>query len=955
MKSSFFRKAFSEDGKKRYGYILFTILLCMSLCCFSWIIFSGRSFIWSGEGWSKHYRALVYYSDYLKEIFRHLFADHALIIPEWDFYIGEGGDIMGSLLSGTAGDPVAFLSVFVPASAMPGFYAFSIVLRMYLAGLAFMALCFGTGQKNRCAILAGAIGYSFCGWGLYYAVRIPCYLNPLIWLPLIILGIEKIIRGKKPYLLIFATAFSAAGSLWSLRTTAVVTLIYVAIRLFFIFRAQAEEAAKDLLCILLASALGILLAGIMLLPASAAAAGESGIGTFSLFGLLYPAFFYNALPGAVFSNSTGYVFGYIIGLTAPAFLAVVLVFAGKKEDLFLKVLTAIGLAGVLIPAVGVCFGGDSSVTGSWSFALALLCMYILVKKWDVLANLPQKQWKVLTAVSVIYFVLCVCCCFSRIGSACAAIPVIFLTLLVIRENSEDGKGAAPKQAFLLGVVVFQVICSAFWMYAPGAGNFVSYLMENDRLAASWENNEAAALKSVTKDQEEQGYVRITGRGLTENAGVSEQISAADHDDRTTPSALAGAQYYTAVNGDTAGMPYGYTLVDTVNGNPTQEEELKKLEKEFEGQEVTDAQKGKITGKTSTKYSVFKNDHALNIGYCYDSYFTKETLESLNAVQKQEAYLKAACVDETPGEIAGADLQMPEYLADYDLECTGGEISEGHNCIITTADNTSAVITLKEEIPKAEFYVEFTGLTFTPTREYDLYFGGQSVDPLNLYNRTNWDLLLTSTRDEVRKDRKLFDPNQDVNITVEPSAGRKKDIVFRFDEPGRDRIVNLGYTESAALTFRLTFPKRGVYSYDSLNVYAVPVEGFDAGIENLQKNMLEDVTVGTDTLTGSLSLDEPKLLCLAVPYSKGWKAYIDGKKTKNLCVNESYQGIVVPAGEHTIEYRYHTPRKSAGALLTLLGLAGTAAWIIYDVRKKKKASAPAEMTAAADPVSEEAEP
>ena len=883
MKDSFFRKAFSDDGKKSYYYILFTILFgIVSLCCFSWIIFSGRTFIWSGEGWSLHYKALVYYSDYLKEIFRHLFTDHALIIPEWDFYIGEGGDIMSSLLSGTAGDPAAFLSVFVPASAMPAFYAFSNVLRLYLAGLAFSALCFGTGQKNRCGIMAGAIGYSFCGWGLYYAVRVPCYLNPLILLPLIILGIVKLIRSKRPYLLIFC------------------------------------------LC----------LAGMMLLPALTTASGESRLRGFGLFGLVYPAFYYDALPGTLFSNSNaGYVYGLIIGLTAPAFLAVILLFVKRKEDTFLKVLTVICLACILIPACGGISFGKDSMPGSWSFALALLCSYILVKKWNELTDLPERQWLMLTAAGIVYFVLCMCCRLSRTNSACAALPVIFMTLLIIG-SSGDGKTAALKQPLLLGVTVFQVIVIAFWMYSPDADNFAGSLMESGEIETTWVNNEAAIVRSLAGEED---YVRSSGRDLAQNAGVFERISAAQYDDRTAPLALAGVQYYTVRNNDAAGMPYGYTLVDTVNGNPTQEEELQKLEKEFEGQEISDAQKDKIKGKTSTLYSVYKNDHALGIGYCYDSYFTEETLASLNAVQKQEAYLKAACVDMAPGEIEEADLKMHEYLLSYDLECAGKEISEGYNRFITTEENTEAVITLSEEIPNAEFYIELTGLTFTPTPQYDLYFGEQSVDPLNLYTRTNWDLLQVINQDKIRQDKELFNPLQNVNITIEPSAGKKKDIRFRFDEPGQDHLVNLGYTKSPAAGFKLTFPKMGVYAYESLNVYAVPMEEFDGSVEKLQENMLSDVTFGTDTLTGSLSLDEPKLLCVAVPYSKGWKAYIDGDKVQNLRVNEHYQGVVVPAGEHTIEYRYHMPFRKAWFFLMWLVLAGTIVWFICDGRKRRRQS------------------
>lgn len=39
--------------------------------------------------------------------------------------------------------------------------------------------------------------------------------------------------------------------------------------------------------------------------------------------------------------------------------------------------------------------------------------------------------------------------------------------------------------------------------------------------------------------------------------------------------------------------------------------------------------------------------------------------------------------------------------------------------------------------------------------------------------------------------------------------------------------------------------------------------------------------------------------LAVPYSKGWKGYIDGSESEVFLVNDHYLGMSVPEGEHDI--------------------------------------------------------
>ena len=197
MKENFFRKAFAQDSKKRPYYIIFTALFCiMFFICYSSCFLAGRSLIWHTDGMNQHFRAMVYYSNYLKEIIRHLAVDHKLIIPDWDFYIGEGSDIVNTLCYYSFGDPIALLSVLVPMRYMHFFFSFAIAARMYLSGITFSALCFGTGLKNRYGILAGAIGCCFCAWVMTGSLRHPFFVGPMIWFPLMILGLEKIIRKE---------------------------------------------------------------------------------------------------------------------------------------------------------------------------------------------------------------------------------------------------------------------------------------------------------------------------------------------------------------------------------------------------------------------------------------------------------------------------------------------------------------------------------------------------------------------------------------------------------------------------------------------------------------------------------------------------------------------------------------------------------------------------------------
>ncbi len=73
------------------------------------------------------------------------------------------------------------------------------------------------------------------------------------------------------------------------------------------------------------------------------------------------------------------------------------------------------------------------------------------------------------------------------------------------------------------------------------------------------------------------------------------------------------------------------------------------------------------------------------------------------------------------------------------------------------------------------------------------------------------------------------------------------------------------------------------------------------------------------------------------YLPGWKAYIDGNLTKVYKANFGFQGIVVPKGNHKVEFVYEPKGfalgKSLSLILNILLFAGVAA-IIFISKKKK---------------------
>jgi hypothetical protein len=75
------------------------------------------------------------------------------------------------------------------------------------------------------------------------------------------------------------------------------------------------------------------------------------------------------------------------------------------------------------------------------------------------------------------------------------------------------------------------------------------------------------------------------------------------------------------------------------------------------------------------------------------------------------------------------------------------------------------------------------------------------------------------------------------------------------------------------------------------------------------------------------------------YEKGWNAYIDGKKTDHFPVDYVLRALEVPAGKHTIEFKFEPKVVETGSIITLISAAGMLLLIaggIYIERKKRMA-------------------
>jgi LPXTG-motif cell wall-anchored protein len=73
------------------------------------------------------------------------------------------------------------------------------------------------------------------------------------------------------------------------------------------------------------------------------------------------------------------------------------------------------------------------------------------------------------------------------------------------------------------------------------------------------------------------------------------------------------------------------------------------------------------------------------------------------------------------------------------------------------------------------------------------------------------------------------------------------------------------------------------------------------------------------------------------YGQGWNAFIDGKKADHIRVDYVLRGLQIPAGKHSIEFKFEPQVIKTGSAITLFSAAGMLLLLvggIYFERKKK---------------------
>ena len=901
---------------RKFWLVYLALFTALFLLVTLWFWSSGRSLCWEHDGLTQHYKAAVWYGEYLRSGLKALAKGQTPAFSHFNVSVGEGADVFQAFHYYVLGDPFALFTIFFTRSSMYLYFYLSVFLRLLCAGAVFILFIwetFSNRDLSKGALLAGALCYAFCDWALYNLDRHIFFLNPLIYLPLLLWGTERIVKKKSLTVYTLAVCVSALSNFYFFYMLVLAEVLYVIIRWTALLRKNKKEAAASFLKLAACSLLGVAMASAVLVPVLNVFLQDERMASGISLNLFYSMKYYMRLPS--FLIKPGNVYWTRIGTSTPVLLGGILyVQTGewkKKSSRSINACILTVLIILLVPAFGQIFNGFSYQSNRWTWAFALMSATVFTLMWDRFFSLTKKEWEIL-ALSFLIYLLITSLATYRFDSredfycvpAAGAVGVCFLLVLPLLYKRKKAVVLSCMAVAFLGVLLM-----AAFLYSPFGANYASASLKIKELEKSIRRSQGGAAAQAAADVGYEGFYRFSGEEtfsewntalLNGNSTTAYYWSIADpyraeyidflrigedfafqtygYHLKTIPTTLSGVRYFVTSQKDDGAVPYGFSFLETVDMGNKNKEKKKDL------------------------YQVYQNDNALSAITTYDSYILKEDAEDLSAPGRQMAMLESAVCDVPIERLSRGKVEDCCISREYALETVGKKVTVQKGQI-SVGKKESGIRLSFETVPGCEPYLIIDNLRYQPLTE-------KGSVPSKV------ELSVTACGQE-----RLITHNN-------PST--------RYYRGVHDYALCLANRSEMLHEAEIRFSNAGIYNYDDMKILYLPMDRYpELTRERMAETEDAELSLGRDEITAKISLEKEKLLCFAFPYSEGWKALVDGKEATLYRVNLKNMGVMLPVGEHEVRLVYHTPFSAAGAILSLLGWLVFAGMLLTKIRIFRK--------------------
>lgn len=391
--------------KKEAGMapIAFSVTLGMAILLFlPYVIYDGGYFI--------------YYGDFnAQQIPFYRLAHEAVRSGNigWSWTTDLGANFVGSYSFYLLGSPFFWLTLLFPSAAVPYLMAPLLALKIAFAGTAAYAYT-RRFLRPQLAVIAGVL-YAFCGFSMFN-IFFNHFHEAMIWLPLMLLGIEQYMQEGKRGLFALTVFASALSNYYFFIGQALFVMIYWVLR---VLSGEWQQPVRRFFGLWWQALIGVAAAAVLLLPSFYAVIQNSRVETslsgfgFLIYGtgqrlydIIHSFFFPPELPARAnfFPDANNKWASMSAWIPVFGFTGVFAYFQSRKHTDWLRRLLIVLFCCALIPGLNAAFQLFNQVYyARWYYMMVLVMILATLRCFEEEQTVDWKRAILWSAVVTVFF------------------------------------------------------------------------------------------------------------------------------------------------------------------------------------------------------------------------------------------------------------------------------------------------------------------------------------------------------------------------------------------------------------------------------------------------------------------------------------------------------------------------------------------------------------------------
>lgn len=829
--------------------------------------------------------------------------------PGWSWYKGPGMDVKYPV------EPFAVLASLFPVGYIELGYTIAIILRMYCAGLAFIAFSRTVGMGDFQCLL-GSISYVFTSWVINVALIQGQFINMMILLPLIILSVDRIYQGKSPLLFVLTVAYSICCTIYLSYMAGICTVIYIFLRYFHYKEKFAlKEYAVIIGKFILYGVTGIMISAAIALTTAGIISGAS-TGVQVKYSLFKDLNWFGDMGNMLISEGFRFSYGQ---LGIPIFLLLVMPIVFRKLSIRRThtVMALIMLIMMAMPFFYTFFNGFGYLTSRWYFLVVFFWIWAAAEhaKPEELKSKQNLMIMLIWWVALGFWTLGRGMLSEEANYSLGGLLFVMINLaagfLLIAIVASAYKPGASEKFRSIGIIAVTALTLMIAWTCSFHLNLGNTCCRNNEINKDLQ----ISTQRVGNQIEDDGFYRIDqvdGINIHQeadqpaNENLWWQTKTLYLYDSKMPARLTefnrlvGNNYnfskrvYILSNGNRMGLDFLHGVKyflgnDRKNGVTGSDE--------FAGY-------GFQYDTTIDGVNIFKNKYDSGLGFGYDRYIRESEFLKLTRLEREQALLQAMVLPDKTCDGMDIGLEMKATDIEIDIDDISWEITGSDG--ITINGNMLTV----EERDSEEFEASM-----------DINVGGVSNGQMIV----SFDNL-----------RRIDETGKDIGNFYISCANEKRSGAANNKQNSQtiagivDYDMNLGYYDKYSGTIRISFSKGGIYTFDRLYVSSMSAENYDKYASERQSRKFDILDYSAEYVKGTADMAEDGFMYFSMPIHSNWDVFVDGKKAEKLNdANVAFFAVELGQGTHEIQMKYTHKNRVIGIIISLIGLIMLIGEVIYE--------------------------